>query len=298
MNNVKNELKVYMAGGWFTKNQNEVLTNLEDLLREMEGVSAYFPRHDGVKLSPNEFHDHNLRKRVFDDNVSHILESDVIVAALDGRDGTYDTGTVWEAGYAASHGIPVIAFDTVGKIKERFSSVHSQFDACIYDYDELRYALQLLVKGKEFDSRHESNSKKVLFVGPDDTEHQMRVNADVVSVLFENCGMDIRWLDNLNHSMLYTNDNSADDIFKGVEYVVAVIDDRHPIVSWIMGQAYERNIPIITYTNFDYTVNLMLLFSIVAHCKGTDALKNIIQKVKRGGIQSLEAFDTTSMKAE
>lgn len=292
-------LRVYMAGGWFTQNQDEVLTKLEDLLRNMPGVSAYFPRHDGVKLSPNEFHDHNLRKKVFDDNVSHITESDVVVAALDGRDGTYDTGTVWEAGYAASHGIPVIAFDTVGKIKERFFSVHSQFDLCLDDYNELRYALGLLVAKKNFDEDSDEGKKKVLFVGPDDTEHQVQVNADVVSVLFENCGCGIRWLDNLSHSKLYTKDTSAaDSIFKDVEYVVAVIDDRHPIVSWVMGQAYERNIPIITYTNFDYTVNIMLLFSIVAHCKGNDALKEVIQKIKRGGIESLESFDTTSMKAE
>lgn len=295
---IKNNLKVYCAGGWFTEYQDEVLTNLENLLREAEGVSAYFPRHDGVKLSPNEFHDHNLRRRVFDDNVSHILDSDVVVAALDGRDGTYDTGTVWEAGYAASHGIPVIAFDTVGKIKERFSSVHSQFDACIYDYDELKYALHLLVRDKN-SSFKPDNTGKVLFVGPDDTEHQMQINAELVSILFENCGKSIRWLDNLSHNNLYTKDSeSVDSIFQNVEYVVAVIDDRHPIVSWIMGQAYERNIPIITYTNFDYTVNLMLLFSIVAHCKGIDSLKDVIQKIKRGGIQSLEPFDTTAMKAE
>lgn len=295
----KTNLRIYMAGGWFTKNQDEVLTTLENMLRGMEGITAYFPRHDGVKLSPNEFHDHNLRKKVFDDNVSHILDSDVVVAALDGRDGTYDTGTVWEAGYAASHGIPVIAFDTVGRIKERFSSVQSQFDACIYDYDELQYALNLLVADKNRKKNNEAPGNKVLFVGPDDTEHQMQVNAEIVSVLFENCGQSIRWLDNLNHNNLYdATGASADNIFKDVEYVVAVIDDRHPIVSWIMGQAYERNIPIITYTNFDYTVNLMLLFSIVAHCKGTEALKDVVQRIKRGGIQSLEEFDTTSMKAE
>lgn len=285
-------LKIYCAGGWFSQNQDESLTLLEDTLRRIPYVLPYFPRHDGVKLTPGEFHQSELRKKVFEDNVHHIKDADVVVASCDGRDGFYDTGTQWEIGEANAHGIPVIAYDPTDNIYKILAAISKEFYSIVHDMQSLQDELLEFYCMK---SNENSQATKVLFVGPTDTAEQREFNEDIISSVILEChGSNFRWIDDLSSDRI---SDSIDDIFADVQYMIAVIDDRHPIVSWMMGQAYHRNIPVITYTNFDYGVNIMLLCSLLYHCKGKDELKSIVQKIKRDGLHSLPKFDDTSMRA-
>lgn len=286
-------LKVYCAGGWFNPSQNESLTAVERLLTDFPRIEPYLPRHDGVKLTPNELHDSGLRKKVFEDNVLHIDNSDLVVAVLDGREGFYDTGTLWEVGYAMSKGKTVIAYDPGHAIEKDLRSICNGFQEIDSDIESLDITLnEYIVKEHEPPRIIPS---KVLFIGPDMTQDQRDKNQDIVaSVIMECHGSNFRWVDDLSSEKLY---NSIDEVFKNVDYMVSVIDDRHPVVSWMMGQAYNRGIPVITYTNFDYGVNIMLLCSLLYHCKGKEELNSIMQKMKRDGIYSLPKFDDSSLRA-
>lgn len=291
------KLNVYVAGGWFSNNQDEVLTRVETLLRDNPRLNAYLPRHDGVKLAENEFHNPQLREGIFKDNVKHIEYANLVVACCDGRDGFYDTGTQWEIGYAVSRGIPVIAYDTTENINTVMSSISRGFYSICHSLEDLNIEINNYIDAYQADAPQVLNNfpKKILFVGPDTTKEQDENNADIVStVVFECYGSNFRWLDDLTTVNIYDNIN---DVFADIDCMIAVIDDRHPVVSWMMGQAYGRNIPTITYTNFDFGINIMLLCSIVSHCKGKEELKDLLQKIKREGIDSLPKFDNSTMKA-
>ena len=54
--------------------------------------------------------------------------------------------------------------------------------------------------------------------------------------------------------------------------LVAFTDDFDPGTMFEMGAAYAHDIPVITVTSKGYGTNLMLVHSIVAHCRGIDDL--------------------------
>ena len=284
------KIKEYTASGWFTKNTDEILTKIEGMLRNCEDISPYFPRHDGVKLKEGEIQNHEIRKKVFDDNVKHIDKADFLLVNLDGQDGFYDTGTLWELGYAMSKDIPVVAFDTTGTVPERLPNFAEGFEIILTSFEELGTFLESI--SQFVPQRKKSSNKKVLLVSPSDTEVQRESAKDVAAVIIECKGSEFRWVDQSSKLGLYTY---MDDIFQGVELMVAVIDDRDPLVSWMMGQAYQRGIPTVSYTDFDYGVNVMLAVSITEHIKGKNNLKAFLQKIKREGIP-MQSYDTSNLK--
>jgi len=283
------QVKVYMASGWFTERTETLLTSLENTLREIPNVSPYFPRHDGIKLSANAFHDHKLREKVFLDNVSHIDEADFILANLDCYDEVLDTGTIWEVGRASAKHIPILAFDMTGTLKDRLPGLYNGFFKVFSELEEVREFFNSYRKPVGI-----SDTSKVLFIGPESTEEQKSNTLAVASMIAEIYNDKFRWVDKLSHDGIAT---LIDEIFSNVEVLVAVIDDRDPVVSWMIGQAYTRGIPVISYTNYDYGVNIMLACSLVAHVKGIDNLKNLLHRISREGLSSLEKFDSSSLKA-
>jgi nucleoside deoxyribosyltransferase len=85
----------------------------------------------------------------------------------------------------------------------------------------------------------------------------------------------------LGKSILYCNKLLIDKS----DLVIAVIDDRDTGVIWEMGYAYAKNIPIITVSNFDYDVNIMLGQCVLAHFTNilkdtTNNLKNLLSLIK------------------
>lgn len=284
-------IRVYLASGWFTPNTEASISVLEERLRRHPYIKPYFPRHDGVKLSANEFHDHELRKKVFNENIHQIKSSDYLLVNLDGADGFYDTGTCWELGYAMAQGIPVIVYDPTGRIHEDFKGIKIGFSIFCDSLESVDNALNVITADY---IRRKNSTGKLLFVGPDKTKEQKEMNSDILAtVILESHGQNFREV-STSHTGLYEN---IENIFEGVDYMIAVIDDRHPIVSWMMGQAQERKIPIISYTNYDYGVNIMLSCGVLTHCKGKDELRAVIQKIKREGFLGFQEYDTSKLKA-
>lgn len=280
-NNNNTELKIYLASSWFTPNTRDILDRLERMLSFRSDVSLYSPRRDGVMLPPNQKHDTKLREKIFQENIDHILNADLVFANIDSQDSYNDPGTIYEVGYAMANNIPVIGFATSDKnISSRFKGILDGFKYIILNYEDIDEVLSSYEKSEEL------RRKKVLFVGSGDSN----VDNKLASYIIES-GASLRWV-NENHDEVYSR---IDEIFKDVQYMIAVIDDRKTIVSWMIGQAYARGIPVVTYSNYNFGINVMLLISVLTHIRGTDELVAFLQQVKREGIESIPKFDVSQM---
>jgi nucleoside deoxyribosyltransferase len=88
-------MKIYLAAPFFSPDQVAVCAKIEKLAARFKAVSLYSPRHDGVLVSIPLAERKLHTKRIFYLNISHIADSAVMIAVVDGR----DVGTTWEMGY-------------------------------------------------------------------------------------------------------------------------------------------------------------------------------------------------------
>lgn len=99
--------KVYLASPFFKPEQIERIEYIENLL-EKHGYTVFSPRKEFV-VKPNASSED--RKKGFQGNCNAIDNCDFVIAVTDGK----DMGTIWEAGYAYSSGIPILYFaETLG----------------------------------------------------------------------------------------------------------------------------------------------------------------------------------------
>lgn len=103
------------------------------------------------------------------------------------------------------------------------------------------------------------------------------------------------------------------------DIIVAVIDDKDTGTVWEMGCRYGRWLDryncldkklaqkddtrtdcpmIITYTDHDYGVNLMLTESIACHCKGVAELEVYLKRVQDQGVAAVERDLTSTQRVE
>lgn len=275
------KLAIYLASGWFTPRTKDILDYLEYQLTQREDIDLFSPRRDGVMLPPNQKHDTALRESIFKDNIRHIDEADMVIANIDSVDSYNDSGTIYEVGYAMAHDIPVIGFTlSQENISDRFRGILNGFECIIDSYKELSEFLDDHKKDPEKDK------SKVLFVGSGNES----VDKHLVAYIMDS-GANLRWVNEV-HKEVYSR---IDEIFKDVQYMIAVIDDRKTIVSWMIGQAYARGIPVITYSNYNYGINVMLLVSVLTHLRGVEELKGFLQQVNEKGLESIPKFDISQM---
>ncbi len=93
------------------------------------------------------------------------------------------------------------------------------------------------------------------------------------------------------HNVFMDNVNNIDD----ANLVVALIDGRDIGTIFEIGYAYGVNVPIITFTNLGFGMNLMLAESTLAHCKGLDQLDSAIKMFIRGAYA--DEFDSMFKRA-
>lgn len=283
---MNNKLKIYLASGWFTPNTRDILEKLEKLLDARKDVSLYSPRRDGVMLPPDQKHDTALRESIFNENLQHINGADLVFANIDSQDSYNDPGTIYEVGYAMAHNIPVVGFTTsTDNIMDRFKGILDGFECTILNYEDIGEFLDeyLAMRGQ---TREDPSKQKVLFIGAGNEE----IDKKLASCIMDS-GANIRWVNEV-HSEVYSR---IDEIFKDVQYMIAVVDDRKTIVSWMIGQAYARGIPVVTYSDFNYGINVMLLASILTHIRGTEELHQFLHQVKRSGLESIPKFDISQL---
>lgn len=292
---MKRQIKVYVAGPWFTPHAEKTLTIMENMATLSKKVKAYRPRLDGIKLKPGEFHDPKLRQDIFEDNVKNIDTCDFVVANLDSRDGVMDTGTLWEIGYAVSKDKKVYVYDPAEKSSESLRGLYANVTGEIRGQIELgRFfedpeAFHLEYCGYEYGRL---DIRRVLLVTPHGKSEEYTDIAVILNDIFHS---NFVWAN--GHDSARFGDE-YDFMLYDTDLVVAVIDDKDPIVSYTMGYAYNKDIPVVTYTNYDYDVNIMLLCSIVKHVKGLQSLRVTLEKLYAGGVDALPEFDHSGIKAE
>lgn len=278
------KLKVYLASGWFTPRTREILDTVEEKLSNREDIELYSPRRDGKMLPPNQKHDTELRESIFEENISHIKEADLVFANIDSVDSYNDPGTIYEVGYAMAANIPVVGFTlSDDNVPERFKGILNGFEHIIHSYDAIDGFFETF---KMINEGQKKQSQKVLFVGGGNEDIDNKLASCIVD-----SGANLRWVNEV-HDQVYAR---IDEIFEDVHYMIAVIDDRKTIASWMIGQAYERGIPIITYSDFNYGINVMLLISVLTHIRGTEELTKFLQQVKREGLDSIPKFDISQI---
>ena len=281
-----NKIKVYLASSWFTPATEEIRFNLEGMLSVRPDVELYSPKRDGIMLPPNQRHDTALRESIFNDNISHIVSADLVIANVYSMDSYNDTGTMYEIGYAMANNVPVLGFTTtMDQVDVRFKGILGGMNV-VTGYSTLTAVLDELIP--RLLDKDTTKTGKVLFVGNGNKD----VDETIASYIMDS-GANLRWLNDI-HNEVYTR---IDEIFENVDYMIAVIDDRKTIVSWMIGQAYARGIPVVTYSNYDYGINIMLLVSVLTHIRGTEELSAFLQQVQRQGLESIPKFDISQMDA-
>lgn len=99
-------IQVYLAAPFFTPEQLLVVERLETLVRGFPVFSLYSPRKDGVLMDMSPEEKKASTKKIFNTNVTKMLNADMLIAVVDGR----DTGTTWEMGFAFAKGKQIITY--------------------------------------------------------------------------------------------------------------------------------------------------------------------------------------------
>ena len=93
--------KIYLAGGWFTPEQDEQHTRIYNLIKDKFDV--FNPRIEG-EIDNGTSND--KMSSILIGNIEGIKNTDLTIVLYDYR----DTGTIWEAGFSYASKKPIIYF--------------------------------------------------------------------------------------------------------------------------------------------------------------------------------------------
>lgn len=286
--------KCYLASGWFNNRDRRIIDFLEKKLEKNPLVDAYRPRKDGIQLSPNDFHDHALRKKVFMSNVENIDKAEFLVSNLDCGSDRLDTGTVWETAYAIGKGIPVFAYQDspdvigltsrLGEFTYYMTWVKSGRDKF---NDDITRMIERLnnphIKAQVCDFVGEKSNKPVFLC--DNTQ-----NTDEMVTL----------LDTLPCLKIVSNPKGVNKeellSILHAPYIIIPTDTRDACITFYMGLAYALGTPVFTYSAGKNPLNLMLIFSVVKHITGIEDLKDTVSQITRKGVDSFSEYDTSDIQ--
>ena len=95
--------KIYFAGGWFDKEQEERHTRIYDALKLHSDLMIFNPRLSGEVTTGDT--DEKFSS-ILKNNIYNLNECDLVVAITDKK----DMGTIWETGYAYAIKKPIIYY--------------------------------------------------------------------------------------------------------------------------------------------------------------------------------------------
>lgn len=101
--------KIYLAGGWFNKKQEERISVAEKTLRAL-GHEVFSPREN--QHEEHEFGTEAWRTATFNGDIDAIDWADVIFAIYDEE----DAGTMMEVGYAYATDTTIVLFNESEKV--------------------------------------------------------------------------------------------------------------------------------------------------------------------------------------
>lgn len=128
------KLKIYLAGGWFTPEQNELHTKLANTLNISE-FDVFNPRKEGEIIKGITTND--KMSKILIGNINAIQNSDVVVVIYDYK----DTGTIWEAGFAYANKKPIIYYSETNGTKP-FNLMLAKTGNYVTNTNDLLYQLK------------------------------------------------------------------------------------------------------------------------------------------------------------
>lgn len=93
--------RLYLAGGWFSPEQEEEHTRIYELLKDKFDV--FNPRIEGEVTSTSS---KDFMTQCLIGNIEGIQNADAVVVIYDYK----DTGTIWEAGFAYASKKPIVYY--------------------------------------------------------------------------------------------------------------------------------------------------------------------------------------------
>ena len=129
----KKKIKVYLAGGWFSKEQRHALDQLEEIF--MPIYDCYSPRIENLGVDGRA--DWEI---IYQENVIAITEAEYIVVSTVDK----DIGSIFEAGFAAALGKKIIYYNPFIKTLNVMLS-HSSFSVAT-NYNELKEIAEDITK--------------------------------------------------------------------------------------------------------------------------------------------------------
>lgn len=100
--------KIYLAGGWFSPEQEEEHTRIYNLIKDEYDV--FNPRLASL-VKPNATQDKMTQTLL--GNLEAIRNADIVLVITDRK----DMGTIWEAGYAYANQKPIVYYaETLGSM--------------------------------------------------------------------------------------------------------------------------------------------------------------------------------------
>ena len=111
---------IYIAGPFFNEKQVDMIEAIENVL-DFNAMQYYSPRSEGVLMNMTPEEKKARMKYIFDKNIEMLDKADTVVAVID----DYDTGTVFEIGYAFAKGKRIIT------ITGNYYGVNVMINECI-----------------------------------------------------------------------------------------------------------------------------------------------------------------------
>lgn len=131
MNYQHEALDCYIAGPWFTPEQDEIIENIKMILKSND--QTFFSPKDDCLFDPQTM----TPKEVLDTNIDALNMCDYVVCVTDGR----DAGTLFEAGWSFANNIPIIYLWLGGKPEDKFNLVLAASGAVCRSYEHLEQAI-------------------------------------------------------------------------------------------------------------------------------------------------------------
>lgn len=125
---VKKMRQVYVAGPWFSVEQEERLEGIKDLLRN-NNIPFYSPKDECLFTNIIEMDP----CKVLQTNCDAIVESEFVLAITDGK----DVGTMWECGYAYAMGTPILYVWLTHEKGQKFNLMLAASGAVAYTHNQI-----------------------------------------------------------------------------------------------------------------------------------------------------------------
>lgn len=131
--------KIFIAAPLFTDAERNYNITIDNICREMGFITFMAQRDVGIVTEEST-------DEVFDQDLNHLRQADIVVANIDGID--VDSGTAWELGYAFANSKDIICIRSDVRMYRNFLPVNLMIKQCGILINSVDQLSQILLKYK------------------------------------------------------------------------------------------------------------------------------------------------------